>query len=64
MCVCVLSIVAKHYLQDEFPPSNVDRFVELAREGWKHSIELDRLMKLYPEECGNQTNTDGVWSML
>jgi hypothetical protein len=61
-CVRV-SILAKHCQKDVFPPSKGNRFVELAREGWKHWKEADRLMKLYPE-CGNQTKIDGIWIML
>jgi hypothetical protein len=61
-CVC-LSIVAKYLPKDEFPPPNGNLFVELAKEGWQHSKQLDRLIKAYPE-CGDQTNIDGVWIML
>jgi hypothetical protein len=61
-CVCV-SIVAKNLPKDEFPHTKGDRFVELAREGWKNMKESDRLLKLYPE-CGNQTCIHGEWIML
>jgi hypothetical protein len=61
-CVCV-SIAAQHLQNDIFPPPNGDRLVELAREGWKHLREVDRLIKLYPE-CGDQTNIDGEWIMI
>jgi hypothetical protein len=61
---CVgLSIVAKYLPKDEFPPPSGNLFVELAKEGWQHSKQLDRLIKAYPE-CGDQTNIDGVWIML
>eukprot|EP00543_Licmophora_paradoxa_P003278 CAMPEP_0202443344 /NCGR_PEP_ID=MMETSP1360-20130828/2647_1 /ASSEMBLY_ACC=CAM_ASM_000848 /TAXON_ID=515479 /ORGANISM="Licmophora paradoxa, Strain CCMP2313" /LENGTH=175 /DNA_ID=CAMNT_0049059017 /DNA_START=163 /DNA_END=687 /DNA_ORIENTATION=- len=58
-CVCV-SIVGQNLQEDEFPPSKGDRIVELAKEGWEHLREVDRLTKLYPE-CGDQTNIDGEW---
>eukprot|EP00543_Licmophora_paradoxa_P000833 CAMPEP_0202458488 /NCGR_PEP_ID=MMETSP1360-20130828/26003_1 /ASSEMBLY_ACC=CAM_ASM_000848 /TAXON_ID=515479 /ORGANISM="Licmophora paradoxa, Strain CCMP2313" /LENGTH=175 /DNA_ID=CAMNT_0049079065 /DNA_START=154 /DNA_END=678 /DNA_ORIENTATION=+ len=57
-CV-VVSIVAKHYLKDEFP-ENGDRFVKLAKKGWELSNENARLHKLCPE-CHDQTKIDGVW---
>jgi hypothetical protein len=44
--VCV-SILAKYCHKDVFPPSTSNRFVELAREGWKHRKEVDSLMKLF-----------------
>jgi hypothetical protein len=59
----VVSIVAEQFLKDVFPLFNGNRFVELAREGWEHLKEADRLIKLYPE-CGDQTNIHGVWIML
>ena len=61
-CVCV-SVVGQHLHEDEFPPAKGDRIVELAKEGWEHLREVDRLTKLYPE-CGDQTNINGEWIML
>ena len=61
-CVCV-SIVTKHLHDETLPPSNGNRLMELAREGWKTLKEVDRLVKLYPE-CGNQDKIDGKWVMF
>jgi hypothetical protein len=41
-CVCV-SIVGQHLQEDKFPPSKGDRIVELAKEGWEHLREVDRM---------------------
>ena len=46
--LCV-SIAAEHFHSDRFPPSDGNLFLELAREGWDHLKELDRLTKLSPE---------------
>ena len=61
-CV-VVSIANKHLSQDEFPPSNGNRFVELAHQGWKGLKELRQLKKLYPH-FNNQAKVDGVWRMF
>ena len=61
-CVCV-SIVTKHLHDESLPPSNGNRLIELAQEGWKTLKEVDRLVKLYPE-CGNQDKIDGKWVMF
>ena len=61
-CVCV-SIVTKHLHDESLPPSNGNRLIELAEEGWKTLKEVDRLVKLYPE-CGNQDKIDGKWVMF
>ena len=58
----VVSKVALYGNEDTFPDTNGDRFMELAKEGWKHSRELSRLHKLYPE-CTDQTCIDGKWVM-
>jgi hypothetical protein len=64
-CV-VVSIATQNLSLEKFPPSlkgyNQD-FVMLAREGWKHLKEINRLSELYPE-CGNQARVDGVWKMF
>ena len=58
----VVSKVARYGNEDTFPDTNGDRFMELAKEGWKHCRELARLHKLYPE-CTDQTCIDGEWVM-
>jgi hypothetical protein len=58
-CICV-SIACRHLNDEKLPPSNGSRFSELAVEGWKTMRELDRLMKLYPDDL-NQDKVDGEW---
>ena len=60
----VVSKVARYGNEDTFPDANGDRFMELAKEGWKYSRELPvaRLHKLYPE-CTDQTCINGEWVM-
>lgn len=58
----VVSKVARYGNEDTFPDPNGDKFLKLAKEGWKHSRELSRLHKLYPE-CTDQTCIDGEWVM-
>ena len=45
-----ISIAAEHFHSESFPPADGNLFLELAREGWEHLKELDRLSKLY-QEC-------------
>jgi hypothetical protein len=63
-CV-VVSIVATHLSLDEFPSSfngkHQSNHIKLAREGWEHLKEQNRLHRLYPE-INNQSN--GVWKMF
>jgi hypothetical protein len=61
-CV-VVSKMARYVNQAVFPDPNGDRFMEFAKEGWKHMRELKRIKKLYPE-CRDQTCIDGQWFML
>jgi hypothetical protein len=63
-CV-VVSIATKHLSLDEFPSSlkGNQSYIKLARAGWVHLKELNRLMKLYPE-CTNQSRVDGVWKIF
>jgi hypothetical protein len=60
---CVVVSMSAQYYKDTFPPTKGDRFLELAKDAWKHVKELDRLNTLYPE-CGNQTSINGEWIML
>jgi hypothetical protein len=60
---CVVVSMAAQYYKDKFPPTKGDRFLGLAKEGWKHAKELDRLNTLYPE-CDNQTSINGEWIIL
>jgi hypothetical protein len=60
---CVVVSMAAQYCKDTFPPTKEDRFLELAKEGWKHVKELDRLNTLYPES-DDQTSSNGEWIML
>lgn len=62
-CVCV-SKIAPYVKKSTFPsPTNGDRLMELAKEGWKLMNELHRLIELHPE-CGDQTKINGEWIML
>ncbi|KAL7572473.1 hypothetical protein ACA910_000301 [Epithemia clementina (nom. ined.)] len=45
-----ISIAAEHFHSESFPPADGNLFLELAKEGWEHLKELDRLTKLY-QEC-------------
>ena len=65
-CVCV-GLVAKYQKQDAFPDSESGvnkQFVDLARKGWQLMKELDKLLKKYPQEAGEQTKINGVWKMI
>jgi hypothetical protein len=62
---CVVVSMSAQYYKDKFShtPTKGDRFLELAKDGWKHVKELDRLNTLYPE-CDDQTSINGEWIML
>jgi hypothetical protein len=65
-CVCV-GLVAKYQKQDAFPDSESGvnkQFVDFARKGWQLMKELDKLLKKYPQEAGEQSTINGVWKMI
>ena len=63
-CVCV-GIVAKYHKNDSFPdsdPQENQKYLDFAREGWRHMKELHELMAKYPE-CLDQMCINGEWRM-
>ena len=62
--LCV-GIVAKYHKSDCFPESDPDenqKYLDLAREGWRLFREGYELMEKYPE-CLDQTYINGKWYM-
>ena len=62
--LCV-GIVAKYHKSGCFPESDPDenqKYLDLAREGWRLFREGYELMEKYPE-CLDQTYMDGKWYM-
>jgi hypothetical protein len=60
-----MQIVAKHHQSDSFPdsdPKENQRFLDFAREGWRHTREAHKIMEKHPE-CLDQTCIDGKWYM-
>lgn len=66
-CVCV-GLVAKHQnrnaFTDDSEPGVNKPFVDFVRKGWQLMKELDKLLKKYPQEAGEQTKINGAWKMI
>lgn len=62
--LCV-GIVAKYHKSDSIPdsdPRENQKYLDIAREGWRHFPEGYKLMQNHPE-CLDQTCIDGKWYM-
>ena len=57
-------LVGKYLPQDTFPesePRMPQKYMSLAREGWKHMKEVKRVVEKYPQENCDQFYRNGVW---